>query len=402
MSTVAVAEGVRGAPSRFTWFRDFLKEELAAYPGRAGTVARMVVAATLVMIICMTFRLPYAFQGAIFALLISRENPRATLSSAGTLLLVTGTGAAYLLLGAWFVVSHPMPHFIWVIVSFFAAFYALSTVVYSGAATAFAIMLSVGVPLWDRRVPAETNVEDTLRLVLAVLVGVVVTAAVELAYARVKPGDDIVLPIAERLAAVRNVLVCYLENRPVDAATESRITRLGMLGTSTLRKALHRSDYSSQYNAQMSAVGALVGRLVDMTATVTLPGLGPSGTDHKRVRDLAAAVASIRTDLLRRRIPGPIQFIPADDPLRSPPLLRELEAIVALIPQAFAGSRSMDEYLSDPDDVPRSKLVVPDALTNPVHLEFALRGCLAASGCYIIYKTPSPGRVSAPRSLPAC
>jgi multidrug resistance protein MdtO len=183
------------------------------------------------------------------------------------------------------------------------------------------------------------------------------------------------------------VLVSYLENRPVDAATESRITRLGMLGTSTLRQALHHSGYSSQYNAQMSAVGALVGRLVDMAATVTLPGLGPSGTDHKRVRDLAAAVASVRTELLRRRIPGPIQLIPADEPLRSPPLLRELEAIVALIPQAFAGSRSMDEYLSDPDDVPRSNLVVPDALTNPVHLEFALRGCLAASGCYIIYNS---------------
>ena len=49
---------------RLAWLWDFLKEELTPYPGRAGTVTRMVIAATLVMIICMTFRIPYAFQGA--------------------------------------------------------------------------------------------------------------------------------------------------------------------------------------------------------------------------------------------------------------------------------------------------------------------------------------------------
>jgi len=79
------------------WFGEFLKGELAPYPGRAALVARTTVAATLVMMICMTFRISYGFQGAIYALLITRESPRATLRSAGTILLVTGIGAAYLL-----------------------------------------------------------------------------------------------------------------------------------------------------------------------------------------------------------------------------------------------------------------------------------------------------------------
>ena len=169
MSTVAVAQGVRRDSSRSAWLRDFLKEELAPYPGRAGTVARMAVATTLVMIICMTFRVPYGFQGAV---------------------------------------------------------YALSTVTFYGAATVFAIMISVGIPFGDRPVSAETNVEDTLWVVLAASIGVVVTAVVELAYGRVKPGDDIVLPIAERLAAVQAVLACYAEDRPVEGATERTITRL--------------------------------------------------------------------------------------------------------------------------------------------------------------------------------
>jgi multidrug resistance protein MdtO len=129
----------------------------------------MVIAATLVMIICMTFRIPYAFQGAIFTLFVSRESPRATLASAGTLLLVTGVGAAYILIGAWFVISVPVLHFVWNVVSFFAVFYVISAVTNYAAAVVFAIVVSVGVPIWDRPLSAETNVEDTLRVVLTAL-----------------------------------------------------------------------------------------------------------------------------------------------------------------------------------------------------------------------------------------
>src|SRR5206468_12728289 len=105
------------------WLLDFLKEELAPYPGRAETVARLVVAATLVMIIGMTFRIPYAFQGAFYVLIISRESPRATLQSSGTILLVTGVSAVYLLISAALVINLPMLHLFWIIGSFFLAFY---------------------------------------------------------------------------------------------------------------------------------------------------------------------------------------------------------------------------------------------------------------------------------------
>jgi multidrug resistance protein MdtO len=382
-----LAQSVPESPRPLAWFGGFLKEELAPYPGRAGTVARMVIAATLVMIICMTFRISYAYQGAIFALLISRENLRATLQSAGTMLLLTGVAAAYILASARFVISVPMLHFFWIIVSFFAAFYAISTMTNYGAAVVFAFMIAIGVPLWDRHVSAETNVEDTLRVLLASSIGVVVTAAVELAFARMRPGDNVVLPIAERLAAVHSLLTCYIEGRHVDPATESKITRLGMLGTSALRRVLRRSDYSSHYRSQMNGVAGLVSNLVDIAATLTQLRFEPSGTDQKQLRNLAATIAIIRTDLMNRRVPGTIQFSPNDEPPRGVPLLREMEKTVALIPQAFVGSRSIDEYLPPSVDTPGSKLVVPDALTNPEHLKFALKGCLAASGCYIVYNS---------------
>jgi multidrug resistance protein MdtO len=370
--------------SLLAWLSDFLREELSPYPGRVALVFRMVVAATLITIVGMTFRIPYTFQGAIYALMISRESRQATLKSAGTILLVTGIGAAYLLIFVSFVINSPLLHFFWVIGSLFLAFYAISALTNYTAALIFAIMISLGVPLWDRVLPSETNVEDTLWLCLAVVIGVVITAAVELVSQPRRPGDDVVIPISDRLSAIERLMIRYAEGAYIDAATKEQIMQFAMRGTSLLRRILRRSDYPIQYSVEMGGVTALVSRLVDLAATLTQFGFEASASDQKRFRNLASALASIRNELLNRRIPVPLQFNTDEEPA-GVPLLREIEHTVSLIPQAFAPSRSVPEYLSQVDDIPRSSLLVPDAFVNPDHLRFALKGCLAASICYVIY-----------------
>jgi multidrug resistance protein MdtO len=380
-----LAQNIGALPSTPQWFWAFLKQELAPYPGRTGTVARMVIAATLAMIVCMTFRIPFGFQAAVYALIVSRENPRSTLKSAGMMSGLTAVTAAYVLISVWFVISVPVLHFLWIVLTFFIAFYALTTITNYVAVTMFANMISVSVPLWDRHVSAERNVEDTLWVVLAAAIGVVATAAVELVLARNRAGDDVVLPIAQRLAAVETLLASYAAGRQVDSGTEEKIATLEMQGTSTLRRVLQRSDYSAHYRLQMSGVVAIAARLVDIAAALTQLRSTPSRNDQKQWQDLGARITSIRSDLIERRIPGPIQFDIDGGLPRGVPLLREMQETIALIPQIFAGSRSMDEYLPPADDNPQSQLVVPDVLTNPEHLKFALKGCLAASLCYILY-----------------
>src|SRR5882762_8286033 len=370
--------------SLLAWLPDFLREELSPYPGRVALVLRMVVAATLITIVGMTFRIPYTFQGAIYALMISRESRQATLKSAGTILLVTGIGAAYLLIFVSFVINSPLLHFVWVIGSLFLAFYAISALTNYTAAVIFAIMISLGVPLWDRILPSETNVEDTLWLCLAVVIGVVITAAVELVFDRRRPGDDVVIPISDRLSAIERLMTRYAEESYIDAATKEQIMQFSMRGTSLLRRILRRSDYPIQYSVEMGGVTALVGRLVDLTATLTQLRFEASASDQKRLRNLASALASVRNELLNRRIPGPLQFDTDEEPA-GVPLLREMEHTVSLIPQAFAASRSIPDYLSQVDDIQRPSLLASDAFVNPDHLRFALKGCLAASICYVIY-----------------
>ena len=123
---------------------------------------------------------------------------------------------------------------------------------------------------------------------------------------------------------------------------------------------------------------------MDITTALTQLSFEPSIFDQEHLRNLAAAVASIRSDLMYRRIPGSIQVNTEDEPHRVP-LLREMENTIALIPQAFAGSRSIDEYQAPSEETPRSKLIAADAFTNPEHFRFALKGCFAVSACYVIY-----------------
>ena len=379
------AQTIPGTTAPFGWIGRFLKEELSPYSGRYGLVARMVLAATIVMLVSMTFQLSYAFQGAIFALLVSRESARSTLQSAFATLFTFVLGAVYLLVSAWFVINIPMLHLLWVFVSFFLAFYILSALNNYAAAVVFAVMIAVGVPLWDRYVPAERNVEDTLRLVLITVVAISATLVVELGFVSRKPGDQIVKPIVERLRAVERMLVCVADGRPVDDATASHLAHLGMMGTSGLRRILVRSNYSPHFIEQMGALTALTARIVDTAANWPPPTASLSDDDRKRMRRLAENLATICDDLLARKVPH-LSAPLGDSALTAVPILPELERVVGLIPETFAGAHPLNAYVALPlSGDPGQRIFAWDTRSNDEHIRFALKGCLTASLCYLFY-----------------
>jgi multidrug resistance protein MdtO len=169
----------------------------------------------------------------------------------------------------------------------------------------------------------------------------------------------------------------------VDARTEKNITSLALVGTSRLRRFLQRSDYPPHYAEQMGAVVALVGRLVDIAANLSQLKIDTSDDDPLQIRELANKIAGVRAALVQSRVPSPIDM---EHTLYTVPLLQELDATVSLIPAVFAGSQSLSAFAPQPaSGDPPSRIFVPDAFSNPEHMKFALRGCLAASLCYIIY-----------------
>lgn len=379
------AQTVAKSASAWHWFGEFLRGELAPYPGRTEIVARTVIAATLVMIVCETIRVPFAWQGAIYAFLVSRESPRATLRSATTIFLVTVITAAGCLVSASLVISLPWLHFLWVVCSLFVGFYAVSIFTNYIAAVVVVNMISTQIPLWDHYVSAEFNVERTIWFCFATLIAVAITMGVELAFSRFRPGEEIIAGVAERLTAIQTLLTSYAKNRSVDQATEANVVRLSVVGTSMLRRILRRSTYSPHYVEQMGAIIALAGRLVDIAANLSVLTFQLSANDRRRLRELAVNIGGIRSDLLAGRTPELKQSSAQENPPGATPLLVEMERTVALIPGVFTGSPSLSIYAAPLSGDPSRALLVRDAFRNIEHIKFAVKGCLTASLCYIIY-----------------
>jgi multidrug resistance protein MdtO len=382
MATLAQALPRSSGP--LAWFRQFLKEELAPYPGRTALVARMTIAATAIMIITMTFRIPYAPFAAVYALTISRENPETSVKDVKTTVIGYALSALYILAGATFFLREPNLRLLWVIGTLFLLFYSLSAMASYLAVARFGYLLAITIPLWDLQIPLELKMENTLWAFGVMSLASVITVLVELVYAELKPGDVVLGALAERLDAVVELLDCYASGRAVSANIDRQLTRFALAGNSRLRRLLRRSGYSPEYREQMGAVVAHVGRLVDIAANMVHLTFELSDADKDRIRSLAVAVETIRSDLLHGRVPGAVET-GKTEALPALPLFGEMEKTVSIIPEIFAGQHSLGAYTPSPDSKPAVRLFLPDALTNPEHIKFGLKGCLAASLCYLIY-----------------
>ena len=372
------------------WFWDFLKNELTPYPGRLWVVGRVTIAATIVMLLVMTFQLPGGFLGAIFTLFLSRENPTATFRAGSKTVLGFLAATAYTAFGVRLLVDDPMTHFLWVALSLFLAFLFLRIVADVATGVAFGFMLSGAISLWDETtINVNQRLVNTLWLAGVVAIGVVVTIIVEYVFRRVHPATDLTEGIEERLKTVEKVLRSGAAEQPLDSASDKRLLLYASVGTSRLRRLILRSEFSAHYKAQMSTAIALVGRLVDIAASFRLALSERTqpleAADRQRMERLAEEVSQHCQNLLSRqlpvKIPRPLQPEPS-----SLPFLPTMERTVALIPDAFAGSQSVQEFVTAPlEEVRPVHFFVGDAFTNPAHLQFVLRGTLAAMVCYFTY-----------------
>jgi multidrug resistance protein MdtO len=372
------------------WFWDFIRAELAPYPGRAWVVARMTVSATIVMVLVMTFQIPGGFQGAIFTLLISRENPTETFFSGFRTAVGFLIGTLYTLFSIRMLIADPLTHFLWVVGTLFLFFYLLRVIADYGTAAPLGFGVLGSISLWDdTTLNGNTRVENTLWLAGVVALGVVVTIVVEYVFRRVHPVTDLTEGIEARLQTAENVLRSAAAERPLESEQEKKLSLYASVGTSRLRRLIIRSEYSRHFKTQMGTAISLVGRLVDIAANFQLAVSERTGAidpaDRQRCQLLADEVAELRRSLMLRQLPAeikqPLQEVPS-----LLPFLPTMERTVALIPQAFSGSESLDTFIQAPLDEERPKRIfVADAFSNPAYVQFALRGTLAAAVCYITY-----------------
>lgn len=363
----------------WTWFRDFLRGELAPYPGRCAIAARMVVAVTSFAVVCMTFRIPYAYQGAVYALIVSHETLENNWQAAFRIAFWTILTTLYVLVTATLFAGDPPVHFLWNVASFFLAFFCVSAMREYAAAVPVAVVIGTAAVAWDQPLSAGAKVAGTLWLCLSCLVAVFLTAAVSALFAAFEHRDNLLQPLLERLLLVEEVLKSCASGIPVSKDIEGRLDGAILGGNSAWRLSLRRSGSSRPDRDRLGATGALITRLVDIAGN--LQSSPAAASDRADAARLARVVAGIRAALHGEGEPNHTTFDEFED--GSLPV-REIAHTLELMSDAWArpvnnNAQGMDSAPADPP------ILVPDAFTNHEHLKFALRGCFAATICYVFY-----------------
>ncbi len=374
-----------GLGSPWPWFREFIRWEVAPYPGRINTVIRMTVTATLAMLIVVTFRIPNAFLASYFSILLARENLAATWRG-GQMLLLGFVGASlYTLFGMMLFRGYPMTHFFWVIGSLYLVFFVMRTATNYAAAVAFGVSISVALPIWDGRSPSEVQVEGTLWPVLIIAIGAGVTVGTEALYRIFDRSDPLITSVDDMLLAVQQVTESFSNLHTPSKSIVARVLQYQMTGTGRLRLTLQRQGLDPTQRARRSALISLSGRLIDLAADLERTPPRPGDDDAIRLRVLSERLGTIRAELREYGIisASPLAF--EGQPPSSFPVLQEMERTVALITEVFRSVENIDDSQNAPGRAGWRALFLPDALENPEYHRFAFAGCLAASVCYVLY-----------------
>ena len=373
----------RSAPWLGFW--EFIRWEIAPYPGRLNTVNRITITVTLVMLIAVTFRIPIAFLGGLYAILLARENLIATWRAARMTVLAFVAATLYTLLGMMLFRDYPVTHFFWVIASLYLAFFVMRTATNYAAALVFAVPIGIALPIWDRPLPSEIQVEGTLWLVLIIVLGTGVTLATEVIYRIFDHSDPLIQSVDDMLLTAQQVATNIAAGNEPPKSVLIKVLQYQKVGTGRLRMMLQRQGLEPTRRAQRSALISLAGRLTGLAADLGRIPLRPGNNDTIRLNTLSERLVAIRDALHNSKLVS-TSFPEFDGmPSTSFPMLQEMERIVELIAEIFQDDGVAEDSQKAPERDWWRAIFVPDAFDNPEYRRFALAGCLAASVCYGIY-----------------
>ena len=373
------------------WFPDFLRKELAPYPGRGAIVARMVIACTLTVIFIVVFRIPGGAIAVVLAVLLSREDILSTAYSAILRIAAFAFAALFVPIGGRLFAALPVTHFLWEAASIFLCFYLLRTLANFAVASTFCLVVTNILAIWYLPGPASRNVELTLWQVAAAVVGALVTLGVELVFHAASRHDEVLTGVDDRLRQIEDLMSAYAAGAPIPAAASRELSRYAVVGAGALRRHIARTADEPIHRMRMSTLVSLTGRSIDFAAALAASVSSCAPQERLRTKRLALRIAEIRRCLPFPKRPQqqPAPWQPDSTPgstSGSTPLLNELESMMSLIPSVLSSDTSLDprlEILDTPQE--QARIFVRDAFTNPQHLRYALAGTLAAMICYVFY-----------------
>jgi len=363
----------------------FLRRELAPFPGRAIATVRVVIACVVVLIVCMTLRIPEAHLSVWVVTRVAMEESSESLLAGIVFLVALTLGVAIPLVLMTFAMDQAWLRFCLMAAMAGAGLFLRQTFVIGALGFVIGLIGAVLMTAPDFIPIPELVVRGSLWLWSVFALGITAAVAANLLIARTDPETLLCEELAARLRAMEDAIARFLAGRR--GGSES--TRLAGAGVARLLLLLKSAEVAhpslKPRHPQQSALITLIDRLVTSAAALELlPRTAPGADERARLQRVAEICAQVRRVLDEGRVPGRMEPIPgrralAGEASAAFPVIVELEHVVDLMQQALGPEGSAAGTSSD-----SRRLFVPDAFTNPNYVRYALKGALAVMICYTL------------------
>ena len=358
----------------------FLTEELRGYPGRANVALRCVLASALVMIISMTLAVPLLALSLLVVFYVTQANVVLT-RLIGILFVVgstVGIGLALLVLKCSY--DYPLMRILLASGIFFLSVYLMRVSKIGVVFFIVALVVIYAQTFVDRTDQAELLVRALLWTWVAATYPISLTLIINTLLLPAEPLEQLTAAMASQLRAVEaqlQALAGLTGEPPAPAPTPRDVHRGVLILQKLLRFVAMRDPAWRSHEATQLAYVASVSRLYSASSL-----LGTSAISA----DARPALEAVREGCERLQ-----RSIATHAPFVAPESLRLVQA--EPLPAAVAEMRSALLALADRVAMPEThesaaeseRLLVPDALHNPVYVQFALKTLLSALLCYVFY-----------------
>jgi multidrug resistance protein MdtO len=372
------------APS--SWVKKFW-QDLQPTPGRLSSTLRIVLASVLALILLLVWQMPFASLGLYFIFIIGRDSPAVSLRTSVFSLLTVVFAVVVEIAVVYLSDNDPMARVLSVaIVTFIAGVLVVATSLPT-LGSAWGLIYCTVIALWERHVPADTLVKNSLWLIATFSVALACAVGVEYVFGARDPAKKLEEQRRLRYQALEGMFSLYAQGADTKRISEAvlKVSRLAIAGQAGMME-LYNTIVDRNLDTGTLSIGSrvritMLAQLTDVSAAF---GSQYPDAGNPELRQRCARIAEQCRELIA-------DFIPKSEMrprLRSGPTLSLLDRVEAAIHAILTmptdlGPHKNKELVALPSK--KVPFFIPGAIRNKETISFGLKISLCATLCYIFY-----------------
>jgi multidrug resistance protein MdtO len=361
--------------------------DLQPTPGRLSSSLRIVLTTIIALILFMTLRVPDAFIGLFFVFIVGRDSPSTTFRTGMLIMLTLVAAVATELLVVILSDNDPIARVLGVsAVAFVAALLTVTTTL-PAFPPIWGFLFCTLIALWEVHAPAGTLVKNSLWFVAACGIPILCSIAIEYAFRSRSPVDILQEERRTRYQVLGKMFALYAQEDAGEALSGARlqVIRLAAAGQAAMQR-LYDTIVDRNLDPGDLPVGvrvriSMLAELMDVSAAFSAQfPVAEDAETRKRCARIADLCHTFSQNL-RPAEKGEIKL-----------RMGVNETLLDRVEEALQNILSMPPNLEPTQDrkliaLPSNKVpfFIPGSFSNIDNIAFALKLCLCATVCYVIY-----------------